>query len=84
MDEDWPRQGDLQHLAFQLHLTAWLLITGLVLWHGLALVRRGGPALALSIWRLGLRPGDGPRQWPAQVQRFFGFPSSSWPSGPSD
>lgn len=84
MNEEWPRRGEFQHLAYALHLTAWLLITVMVVWHLLALVRRGGPALAVSIWRFGLRPGDGPRQWPSQVQRFFGFSSSTGPSGPSD
>jgi hypothetical protein len=84
MDEDWPRRAEFRHLASQLHLTAWLLISAMVLWHLLALLRRGGPALATSIWLPALRPGDGPRQWPSQVQRFFGFQSSSWPSGPSD
>jgi hypothetical protein len=84
MDEDWLREGELHHLAYQLHLSAWLLISAMVVWHLLALWRRGGPALAASIWRLDLRAGDGPRQWPAQLMRFFGFSSSPWPPGPSD
>lgn len=49
-----------------------------------ALLRRDGPALAASIWRPELRPGDRLRHWPSQVQRFFGFSSSPWSSGPSD
>ena len=84
MNEDWLREGQLDHLVYHLHLLGWLLFTAAVLWHGLAQLRRGGPALALSMLQLGLRPGDGPADWPAQVRRFFGFPSSKSPPGPSD
>ena len=84
MEGEWLEHGDFQHLAYQLHLLAWLLIGVMVVWHSLALLRRGGPALAVSIWQPGLRAGDGPLQWPQQVKRFFGFRSSSGPQGPSD
>ena len=84
MREDWLRRGELQHLAYQLHLLGWLLVSAMVLWHLLALLRRGGPVLVASIWQLELRAGDGPRQWPAQLMRFFGVSSSPWPPGPSD
>jgi hypothetical protein len=84
MEETWLRRGELHHLVYQLHLSAWLLISAMVLWHLLALLRRGGPLLAASIWRPGWRTGDSPRQWPSQVKRFFGFSSSTGPHGPSD
>lgn len=84
MNEDWPRQGLLDPLPYRLHLLAWLLLSAAVAWHLLALMRRGGPALLVSMLRVRIRPGDGPGQWPLQLRRFFGFPSASVPPGPSD
>jgi hypothetical protein len=74
MDEDWLREGQLHHLAYSLHLTAWLVLSLAVVVHLLVLLRRGGPALPLSMLRLDLKPGDQPRHWPQQLRRFFGFP----------
>ncbi|MBM5802281.1 MAG: cytochrome B, partial [Cyanobacteria bacterium K_DeepCast_35m_m2_023] len=33
MQEDWLRTGQLDHLAYHLHLVAWMLITGAVIKH---------------------------------------------------
>ena len=82
--EDWLREGQLDYLVYHLHLLGWLVLSGAVLWHGLAQLRRGGPALALSMLQLRIRPGDGPTDWTAQVRRFFGFPSPKSPDGPAD
>jgi len=84
MDEDWPRRGEFGHLPYHLHLLAWLLLSGAVSWHLLALLRRGGPALLASMLQLRLRPGDTPRHWPTQLRRFFGFPPATEPRRPSD
>jgi hypothetical protein len=84
MDENWLRQGQLGHAIYHLHLLGWLLLSAAVLWHGLAQLRRGGPALALSMLQLRIRPGDGPAHWPVQVRRFFGFPPVNRGRGPSD
>ena len=51
MQEDWLRDGQLHHLAYSLHLLAWLLIALAVPLHLLALWRRGGPALLASMLR---------------------------------
>ena len=51
MQEDWLRDGQLHHLAYSLHLLAWLLIALAVPLHLLALWRRGGPALLGSMLR---------------------------------
>jgi len=74
MSEDWLRDGDLDHVIYDLHLLAWLLIAAAVLWHGLALLRRGGSALASSMFRLEVRSHDSPVQWPAQVLRWLRRP----------
>ena len=63
--------GELDHLVYSLHLTAWLLIAGAVLWHLGAVLRRGGMALAGSMFQRRMRDNDRPRQWWPQVQGWF-------------
>lgn len=58
MDEDWLRDGQFQHLAYSIHLLAWLLIAIAVTLHLLAVLQRGGLPLARSIASPSLRPGD--------------------------
>ncbi|MFM2081267.1 MAG: hypothetical protein RLZZ124_737 [Cyanobacteriota bacterium] len=84
MQEDWLRRAEFQHLVYHLHLLAWLLLAAALLWHLAALLRRGGPALAGSMLRLGVRPGDEPGRWLDQLRRFFGFPPTPRPPLPSD
>jgi hypothetical protein len=74
MQEDWLEDGQLQHLAYHVHLLAWLLFSLAVLLHLLSLLRRGGPGLLGSMLSLRLQRGDGPKDWPSQLRRFFGFP----------
>ncbi|MEX0588124.1 MAG: cytochrome b/b6 domain-containing protein [Cyanobium sp.] len=71
MNEDWLRTGQLNHLAYNLHLLAWLLITATVLCHFIALINRGGLALARSMFQLKVRKNDQLRHWPMQVARWF-------------
>jgi len=71
MNEDWLRTGELDHLAYSLHLTAWLLIAAAVLWHLAAVLRRGGTALATSMLQLRVRANDQPRHWPGQLKGWF-------------
>lgn len=49
MQEDWLREGQLHHLAYSLHLTAWLLLALAVAVHLVTLLRRGGWPLLLSM-----------------------------------
>ena len=69
MQEDWLRSGQLDHFPYHLHLLAWLLISGAVAWHVGAVIIRGGPALANSMFRLQVRDNDMPRHWLAQLTR---------------
>ncbi|MCT0218658.1 cytochrome b/b6 domain-containing protein [Synechococcus sp. CS-1329] len=71
MQEDWLRQGQLQHLAYGLHLLAWLVIGAAVLAHLAAVLARGGRPLARSMFSLRQRSGDQPRDWPGQIRRHF-------------
>ena len=42
MQEDWLRTGQFDHVAYHLHLLAWLLIAAAVIWHVSSVLRRGG------------------------------------------
>jgi hypothetical protein len=74
MNEDWLRQGELQHGIYLLHLLAWLGLGLAVLWHLAAVLKRGGTALARSMLSLRTMPQDQPRHWPGQVRRHFAKP----------
>ena len=67
MQEDWLRTGQLDHLAYHLHLLAWMLITGAVIWHVGSVLRRGGLRFAASMAQLQVRDNDGPSHWTAQL-----------------
>ncbi|KEF41660.1 MAG: hypothetical protein ER33_10325 [Cyanobium sp. CACIAM 14] len=67
MEEDWLRDGQLQHGVYGLHLLAWLAIALAVLWHLGAVLARGGLPLARSMLSLRLRQGDRPGDWPRQL-----------------
>lgn len=69
MEEDWLRTGQLDAFPYHLHLLAWLLLSGAVLWHGADVLRRGGLRLASSMAQLQVRDNDGPRSWTKQLLR---------------
>jgi hypothetical protein len=69
MQEHWLRAGQLHHVVYNLHLTAWLLLSVAVLWHVAAVLRRGGQALAGSMVQLRVQANDRPRHWLGQLQR---------------
>jgi hypothetical protein len=52
MQEDWLRNGNVDHFIYHLHLLAWLLIAAAVAWHIQGVISRGGVALASSMVRL--------------------------------
>ena len=69
MDENWLRNGQLDHLVYAIHLLGWLLIALAVGLHLRAVLRRGGLPLARSMASLQLRPGDLPGNWWDQIRR---------------
>jgi hypothetical protein len=71
MDEDWLRDGQLQHLVYSVHLLAWLLIGLAVTLHLAAVLQRGGWPLARSMASVQVRPGDLPGNWVDQIRRSF-------------
>jgi len=71
MDEDWLRDGQLDHLVYSVHLLAWLLIALAVTLHVAGVLQRGGWPLARSMASLHLRSGDLPGNWFDQIRRSF-------------
>ena len=69
MQEDWLRSGQLHHLAYHLHLLAWLLVGGAVAAHLWGVLRLGGWPLAQSMLNTTARSGDQPSDWLRQLRR---------------
>lgn len=69
MDEDWLREGVLNHPVYLVHLMAWALIAMALVMHLGAALRLGGPALLRSMLSLQLRNGDLPGHWWSQIRR---------------
>ena len=71
MQEDWLRQGELHHWVYSLHLLAWLLLAVAVLSHLGRVLQLGGLPLARSMLHPAIQRGDQPRDWPAQLGRWW-------------
>ena len=71
MQENWLRDGRLDHIVYAVHLLAWLLIALAVSIHITAALQRGGLPLVRSMASLQLRSGDRPGHWFAQIRRSF-------------
>ncbi len=71
MEEEWLEERQFAHLSYALHLSSWALLGLLALWHVVAILRRGGGALAVSMFRLDLHQGDLPGDWPKQIRRYL-------------
>jgi hypothetical protein len=71
MQEDWLRDGELQHAVYGVHLLAWLVLALVVLAHLGSLWRLGGQPLLRSMLSLRTRAGDLPGDWLGQIRRHF-------------
>jgi hypothetical protein len=71
MEEEWLRQGELQHLVYGVHLLAWVLIAVAVLCHLGGVLRLGGLPLARSMFHPAIQRGDQPGDWPIQLLRWW-------------
>lgn len=72
MQEDWLRQGELDHWVYGVHLVAWLAIALCVAVHVEAVLQRGGLPLARSMASWRMQANDQPRHWIGQVRRALG------------
>jgi hypothetical protein len=71
MDEDWLREGVLDHPVYAVHLLAWALLILSLIAHLIGSMRLGGLPLLQSMFRADLRKQDLPGQWPDQIRRHF-------------
>lgn len=66
-DENWLPQGELNHIAYYVHLIAWVVIVLALLMHSLMSAKVGGLPLLLSIFNTTYRPDDSPRLWHQKI-----------------
>ncbi|MFO0039742.1 MAG: cytochrome b/b6 domain-containing protein [Synechococcaceae cyanobacterium] len=71
MREDEVRGGGVGGPIYSLHVSGWVVMGIAVLLHLGGVMRRGGIPLAASMFRLDLRSGDRPSDWPSQLIRHF-------------
>jgi hypothetical protein len=63
MKEEWLPAGELNHLWYQLHLSAWVLLFVCLLIHILMAIKVGGSPLIISMFRWQHPPEESPRLW---------------------
>ncbi|MBD1846438.1 cytochrome b/b6 domain-containing protein [Cyanobacteria bacterium FACHB-63] len=68
MDETWLPTGELHHLAYSLHLTAWATMLVCLALHLLMSAKVGGVPLLLSMSSLKVRSDDHPKLWIQQLR----------------
>jgi Prokaryotic cytochrome b561 len=61
--EEWLPAGQLDHIWYYLHLSAWIVIVCCVAIHLLMSTKVGGAPLLLSMFSWKFRPEDSPAQW---------------------
>jgi hypothetical protein len=71
MKEEWLPAGELNHIWYYLHLTAWAVLgIGLAL-HLLFSIKVGGVPLLLSMVSTERRPDDHPSVWLNALRRWL-------------
>ena len=70
-DENWLPQGELNHIAYYIHLIAWVVIVIALLMHLLMSAKIGGFPLLLSMLDTTYRPNDSPRLWCQKIVNLF-------------
>ncbi|MGG6265254.1 cytochrome b/b6 domain-containing protein [Leptolyngbya sp. AN03gr2] len=68
MDETWLPQGQLQHVAYSVHLLSWATMLACLALHLLMSAKVGGVPLLLSMSSLKVRPDDHPKFWFQQLR----------------
>lgn len=63
MKEEWLPAGELHHIWYLLHLSAWAVLVCSLALHLLFSAKVGGAPLLLSMWQLSYRPEDSPSRW---------------------
>jgi len=63
MKEEWLPAGEINHIWYALHLTAWAVIVCCLAIHLLMSSKVGGVPLLLSMFSWQVHPEDSPRRW---------------------
>ncbi|MCM0590506.1 MAG: cytochrome b/b6 domain-containing protein [Gloeotrichia echinulata IR180] len=63
MKEEWLPIGELDHIWYYLHLTAWVVMICCLAIHLLMSIKVGGTPLLLSMLSFKFRPEDSPARW---------------------
>ncbi|BAY79449.1 hypothetical protein NIES25_59340 (plasmid) [Nostoc linckia NIES-25] len=74
MKEEWLPRGEVYHIWYSLHLSAWVVMVCCVAIHVLMSTKVGGAPLLLSMFSWKFRPEDSPVLWSS---RFRGWLSRS-------
>ncbi len=70
-DENWLPQGELNHVAYYVHLIAWVVIVLALLMHILMSTKVGGLPLLISMFDTKYRPDDSPLLWRQKIVDWF-------------
>lgn len=70
-DENWLPLAELDHIAYYIHLIAWVVIVLALLMHLLMSAKVGGLPLLLSMLDTTYRPNDSPRLWRQKIVNWF-------------
>lgn len=85
MKEEWLPIGELYHIWYSLHLTAWVVMVCCLAIHLLMSIKVGGATLILSMFSGKFRPEDHPngwyhrcRDWMSSLQANVGVIINNW------
>jgi Prokaryotic cytochrome b561 len=71
MKEKWLPAGELKHIWYYLHLSAWAVLIVSLAIHLLLIIKVGGTPLLLSMVSTDRRPEDTPSQWFDALRRWL-------------
>jgi thiosulfate reductase cytochrome b subunit len=76
MKEEWLPVGELDHIWYYFHLTAWVIMVCCIAIHLLMSAKVGGAPLLLSMFSWQFRPEDSPKNWFSRLRGWWGnFPN---------
>ncbi|PAX59495.1 cytochrome b/b6 domain-containing protein [Brunnivagina elsteri] len=70
-DENWLPQGELNHVAYYIHLIAWVVVILALSIHLLMSAKVGGLPLLISMFDTIYRPEDSPRFWQEKLNNIL-------------
>jgi cytochrome b subunit of formate dehydrogenase len=71
MKEEWLPAGEIDHIWYSLHLTAWTVMICCLAIHILMSSKVGGAPLLLSMFSWQIRPEDSPTRWVTRYRAWF-------------